>query len=710
MSFHINDLAEVHPKTGEKVSMMKYISNCARNQLLEVGSNPHTYTFKSRIVRDAVYNMILQTQKRNLHSIIARYFENKYRSMPSKAFALLAHHFNESEDFQKAADYAILAGRQSLVLFCIPEAIQHLNLAMDCMEELSTPVGHLNMITCRILLGKCHMEQGSYSVAGTMLQEALESAGYSLPSSDVLKVAMIFGGAIAELSGFLADSISCHQNATPTARPSIVQRQPPPASISILERHPTQGVMTSSNRSLIVVPGEISRPSSVSSSRQACSDMEQETTETAEGMTITKSQLALAAYELLAQIKFRYSSDLEMLYCVFQALRLLPSESAIGPKLTNYSYLAMVSAMKGYDRLSRLYIAKTNLAIEDEDIIGSNKSMASQAMRQLAVACLTLNEIDEAHGYCKLGQEYAKLSNDLQNQVKLRSIEGSILMIKAKPTDLMASMKKLRETAVSIGSARFQHVSLTFLILNWVRFGVGNKMEFGSKLQKSLKSSQMSEEPSWKLDRCHSSCAIALAGLNHLFVREVALVLCELEVFSPLIISAIIACMCSILRYLRLPKTEKEEMDACYGESIAQHVGPGSSKRGTLRGRLSGVVTGQGPMKEISILQQLLGRLAYCSRRFRYSIPVLQRYTAYVEYQQGKFDEAHRGLIRAYATAEEFGDVYEMAACSLELERLFHNAGTKGNGRLIIAPAAEILIKAGLGQHLSHMIQSSVLL
>ena len=71
------------------------------------------YIFKHALTREVAYESLLRQKRREIHSRIARAIEALYAGRLEEHYEMLAHHYEQSGNAEKAADYLILAGEKS---------------------------------------------------------------------------------------------------------------------------------------------------------------------------------------------------------------------------------------------------------------------------------------------------------------------------------------------------------------------------------------------------------------------------------------------------------------------------------------------------------------------------------------------------------------------------------------------------------------------
>ena len=120
-----------------------------------------TYTFKHALVQDAAYNSLLRRRRQELHDRIARVIEERWPQIEATEPELLAHHYTEAKEPQKAIPLWQRAGGLALKHLAVTEAIAHLNKALDLTVSLP-PSGERDdrELNSRILLGTAWFLRG----------------------------------------------------------------------------------------------------------------------------------------------------------------------------------------------------------------------------------------------------------------------------------------------------------------------------------------------------------------------------------------------------------------------------------------------------------------------------------------------------------------------------------------------------------------------
>lgn len=82
-------------------------------------------------MRDAAYESLLKSRRQELHGKIARVIEERFSAVKETEPELLAHHYTEAKQFEKAIPLWHRAGALALKRMALAEAIQHLQSGLN---------------------------------------------------------------------------------------------------------------------------------------------------------------------------------------------------------------------------------------------------------------------------------------------------------------------------------------------------------------------------------------------------------------------------------------------------------------------------------------------------------------------------------------------------------------------------------------------------
>ena len=115
-----------------------------------------TYTFKHALVRDAAYESLLKSRRKELHRKIVDSLEAVFSETAEAQPELLAHHYAEAGDWLAASEKWFFAGDRSARRAAIREAIAQLKRGLGLVEKVeSRPVGQRLELDLLVTLGGC---------------------------------------------------------------------------------------------------------------------------------------------------------------------------------------------------------------------------------------------------------------------------------------------------------------------------------------------------------------------------------------------------------------------------------------------------------------------------------------------------------------------------------------------------------------------------
>jgi predicted ATPase len=91
-------------------------------------------SFKHGLVREVAYSTIPKAARRERHAVVARFIEQAAGD-PSAYAVILAHHWREAGDLEKAADYLLIAAEQAGRGWAQHEAVDLCNQALKLIPE-----------------------------------------------------------------------------------------------------------------------------------------------------------------------------------------------------------------------------------------------------------------------------------------------------------------------------------------------------------------------------------------------------------------------------------------------------------------------------------------------------------------------------------------------------------------------------------------------
>ncbi|RIH83775.1 Regulatory protein AfsR [Calidithermus terrae] len=148
--------------------------------LLEAPDPEPLYAFKHAITYEVTYHSLLFAQRRQIHRVLAEWYEQAHADNLEAAYPLLAHHWlhaaegGDDAPARKARGYLARAGHQALRLCAYPEALSFLQRALALTP--ASPEHALERAGLLTAAGVAHEKMADYVPATRLLLEALELA------------------------------------------------------------------------------------------------------------------------------------------------------------------------------------------------------------------------------------------------------------------------------------------------------------------------------------------------------------------------------------------------------------------------------------------------------------------------------------------------------------------------------------------------------
>jgi ABC-type oligopeptide transport system substrate-binding subunit/class 3 adenylate cyclase len=93
------------------------------------------YRFKHALIQEAAYRTVLGDRRRALHRKAAEWLEERYAGNEEEVYGLLAHHWLEASDEEKAVQYLTRAGDKARQEYALDEAIGHYRALLPLLER-----------------------------------------------------------------------------------------------------------------------------------------------------------------------------------------------------------------------------------------------------------------------------------------------------------------------------------------------------------------------------------------------------------------------------------------------------------------------------------------------------------------------------------------------------------------------------------------------
>ncbi len=93
-----------------------------------------SYIFKHALIQDSAYSSLLKKRRQQIHERIAETLEASFPEVANRQPELLAHHFTEAADVNRAVAYWLKAGKKAQAVSANVEAISHLRRGLNLLS------------------------------------------------------------------------------------------------------------------------------------------------------------------------------------------------------------------------------------------------------------------------------------------------------------------------------------------------------------------------------------------------------------------------------------------------------------------------------------------------------------------------------------------------------------------------------------------------
>ena len=94
------------------------------------------YRFRHGLVQEVAYATLVEPTRRDLHRRVGEALEDLYKDYPEEVYELLARHFSEADEPEKAVEYLLAAGDAARRIYADQEALAHYRSARAFLARL----------------------------------------------------------------------------------------------------------------------------------------------------------------------------------------------------------------------------------------------------------------------------------------------------------------------------------------------------------------------------------------------------------------------------------------------------------------------------------------------------------------------------------------------------------------------------------------------
>lgn len=113
--FAFNALRTIYPTNDEEATLFNHLKTLERLEItpLEMPEPDLSYIFKHAITQEVAYNLMLHAQRRELHAMVAAWYEQTYAQTLNAHYPVLAYHWKNANDPDKTLFYLDKAAEQA---------------------------------------------------------------------------------------------------------------------------------------------------------------------------------------------------------------------------------------------------------------------------------------------------------------------------------------------------------------------------------------------------------------------------------------------------------------------------------------------------------------------------------------------------------------------------------------------------------------------
>jgi class 3 adenylate cyclase/tetratricopeptide (TPR) repeat protein len=185
--FAYRTLRDIHPLEADQKNLSTYLESLDRLNLTGIESwEPELlYIFKHVITQEVVYNLMLFSQRKQLHEAVARWYESEYKADLTPFYSILAHHWGKADEANKTIAYLEKAGELALHGYANQEAIQFFNSVLQLVESSDPPfaIDELRRASWNRQLGQAHHNVGNLGISRDYFLKALRLLKRGVPEN-----------------------------------------------------------------------------------------------------------------------------------------------------------------------------------------------------------------------------------------------------------------------------------------------------------------------------------------------------------------------------------------------------------------------------------------------------------------------------------------------------------------------------------------------
>jgi class 3 adenylate cyclase/tetratricopeptide (TPR) repeat protein len=212
-AFEFGTLIDIHPIADEKSNLADYMNSLDQLDITQMERpEPNlSYSFRETITQEVAYNMMLFSQRRELHEAVATWYETNYANDLRSFYGVIAYHWRKADNFQKAADFLELAGFEALRTYANEEAERSFSRAL-AMAKKAPDGDHVapreRRARWEMKLGEALVNRVKFAEGLAHLEHGLALYGYPVPNGKLQLLLGLTGQVLRQALRRLGPKIS----------------------------------------------------------------------------------------------------------------------------------------------------------------------------------------------------------------------------------------------------------------------------------------------------------------------------------------------------------------------------------------------------------------------------------------------------------------------------------------------------------------------
>jgi len=129
-------LSAIYPYRRAEGELRERLDDLSQREILDGPHQEVLYLFRHVLTREVAYESLLYADRRSLHRRIGESIETQRASRLAEYWEVLAYHFGLAEEWDKALNYHLQAGRKAQSMYANEDAIHHFRQALETAERV----------------------------------------------------------------------------------------------------------------------------------------------------------------------------------------------------------------------------------------------------------------------------------------------------------------------------------------------------------------------------------------------------------------------------------------------------------------------------------------------------------------------------------------------------------------------------------------------